>query len=70
MCSGIFAKILRNYTICMKDLDSWQDEVKTKGEFLRQSKTVAKKVWFSILFLEFTFVCNKCIVDLRICSHG
>ena len=52
----------------LKDLDSWQDEVKTKDEELRHSKIVAKKVWFSILFLELTLVCNKCTVDLRICG--
>ena len=30
----------------LKDLDSWQDEVKTKDEELRHSKIVVKKVWF------------------------
>ena len=34
----------------LKDLDSWQDEMKTKDEELRHSKIITKKVWFFKVF--------------------
>ena len=34
----------------MKELNSWQDEMKIKDEDLRNSKTITKKVWGESVF--------------------